>query len=141
MVSAALALPAYASSVIPQMMLVDRQNAGDLGVSVHVFSDALECPGLLEIYVAIPRRHRKSELRSVMLKAEQDDQAVLETPIRVIDFEDYRGFSEFHGVTVCVKERRFERLKLTISYGRGEVTLSRLQLSVMEFINGDEGIE
>jgi len=130
----ALCCQSLALSVEPQETLVSKENASDLGIIVSVFEDGWECKGLRDIYVNIPRVYKDSALNSVMLKASYDNQVVLETSLRVLTFQDYKGFKEFHGTNICLRYKSFETLDLTLSYGKGEVTTEVLLLPIMELM-------
>lgn len=125
---------ALALSVEPKETLVDKGNADHIGISVAAFEDGLECGGLQDIYVYVPPAYKDSELKSVMMKGRHNNQTVLETSLRILTFQDYKGFKEFHGVNICLEEKSFDNLNLILSYGRGEVTTEVLFLPLMNFI-------
>ena len=129
-----LSCQSLALSVEPQETLISKENASDLGITVSVFEDGWECNGLRDIYVHIPRVYKDSVLNSVMLKIGRDDEVVLVTSLRILMFQDYKGFKEFHGANICLRDKSFETLDLTLGYGKGEVTTEILLLPIMELM-------
>jgi len=117
-----------------QGRVIDKEAAGELGISVVVLEDELECSRVLDIYVAIPIAYRGSSLHTVMLEIKRDEQVLLETSLRTVTLTEYMGLVDFHGVNIRLHDNSFESLELKVTYGQGTSTTELLILPIMDLM-------
>lgn len=132
-----LASSAFGLSVISHEKVINSRYAKEIGISVNVFVGSEECPGSQDVYISIPYIYKSTVLHSVMLTIQEDGRALLVTPLRTVSFEDYKGFSEFHGINMCLSEETTEKVELALFYGQGEITSYVLLLSIIDLMSED----
>lgn len=128
---------ALATVVDPIETVVVPSTQDELAVSVSVFTDGPECPGMQDIYTKVPRSLEGLDAKGASLEIWQGDRLYTHVPLAFSSFSNYKGFERFYGVTFCLRRQEGQRVEVEISYGRGDLILQVLSIDVYRWLEAD----